>query len=50
MSALCRERMASVEEVPVVPVLVDRGGGDPVACHYAESVELLWASRSSSYG
>ncbi|MFJ3898518.1 ABC transporter ATP-binding protein [Streptomyces sp. NPDC090083] len=32
------ERTSCVEEVPA---LVDRGGGNPVACHYAESVELL---------
>ncbi|WP_406450840.1 ATP-binding cassette domain-containing protein [Streptomyces sp. NBC_01622] len=32
------ERASCVEEVPA---LVDRGGGNPVACHYAESVELL---------
>ncbi|WP_129310972.1 oligopeptide/dipeptide ABC transporter ATP-binding protein [Streptomyces sp. L2] len=32
------ERTACVEEVPA---LVDRGGGNPVACHYAESIELL---------
>ena len=32
------ERTACVQEVPE---LVDRGGGNPVACHYAESVELL---------
>ena len=32
------ERAACVEKVPE---LVDRGGGYPVACHYAESVELL---------
>lgn len=32
------ERTACVEQVPE---LVDRGGGNPVACHYAESVELL---------
>ncbi|MEU6575196.1 oligopeptide/dipeptide ABC transporter ATP-binding protein [Streptomyces sp. NPDC046805] len=32
------ERAACVEEVPA---LVDRGGGRPVACHYAEGVELL---------
>ncbi|MCH5675264.1 ABC transporter ATP-binding protein [Streptomyces gilvus] len=32
------ERTACVEEVPA---LVDRGGGNPVACHYAENVELL---------
>jgi oligopeptide/dipeptide ABC transporter ATP-binding protein len=32
------ERTACVEEVPE---LIDRGGGRPVACHYAESVELL---------
>ncbi|PTM96700.1 ABC transporter ATP-binding protein [Streptomyces sp. VMFN-G11Ma] len=31
-------RAACVEEVPA---LIDRGGGNPVACHYAESVELL---------
>ncbi|MBY8341562.1 ATP-binding cassette domain-containing protein [Streptomyces spinosirectus] len=32
------QRAACVEEVPA---LIDRGGGNPVACHYAESVELL---------
>ncbi|MFJ8139621.1 ABC transporter ATP-binding protein [Streptomyces sp. NPDC096013] len=32
------ERTSCVEETPA---LVDRGGGNPVACHYAESVELL---------
>ncbi|MFE2066354.1 ABC transporter ATP-binding protein [Streptomyces sp. NPDC059467] len=32
------ERTACVEQVPD---LVDRGGGNPVACHYAESVQLL---------
>ncbi|MFE9450366.1 ABC transporter ATP-binding protein [Streptomyces sp. NPDC006739] len=32
------ERAACVDKVPE---LVDRGGGNPVACHYAESVELL---------
>ncbi|MBC9727662.1 ABC transporter ATP-binding protein [Streptomyces sp. TRM68367] len=32
------ERTACIEEVPA---LVDRGGGNPVACHYAESVQLL---------
>jgi oligopeptide transport system ATP-binding protein len=32
------ERTACVEEVPE---LIDRGGGHPVACHYAESLELL---------
>ncbi|MFE2883400.1 ABC transporter ATP-binding protein [Streptomyces graminifolii] len=32
------ERTSCVEEIPA---LVDRGGGNPVACHYAESVELL---------
>jgi len=32
------ERTACVEQVPE---LVDRGGGNPVACHYAETVELL---------
>ncbi|MFF7473057.1 oligopeptide/dipeptide ABC transporter ATP-binding protein [Streptomyces sp. NPDC008092] len=32
------ERTACVEQVPD---LVDRGGGSPVACHYAESVQLL---------
>ncbi|MGW1749652.1 ABC transporter ATP-binding protein [Streptomyces sp. NPDC002092] len=32
------ERETCVEEVPA---LIDRGGGNPVACHYAESVELL---------
>jgi oligopeptide/dipeptide ABC transporter ATP-binding protein len=32
------ERTACAEEVPA---LADRGGGHPVACHYAESVELL---------
>ncbi|NUP42520.1 MAG: ATP-binding cassette domain-containing protein [Streptomyces sp.] len=32
------ERETCVEEVPA---MIDRGGGNPVACHYAESVELL---------
>ncbi|MER6983331.1 hypothetical protein ABT317_41855, partial [Streptomyces carpinensis] len=32
------ERTACVEQVPE---LADRGGGHPVACHYAESVALL---------
>ncbi|OIJ68548.1 ABC transporter ATP-binding protein [Streptomyces mangrovisoli] len=32
------ERTACVEEVPA---LVDRGGGNPVACHYARNVTLL---------
>ncbi|MHC3467916.1 ABC transporter ATP-binding protein [Streptomyces sp. 7R007] len=32
------QRAACVEQVPA---LVDRGGGNPVACHYAESLELL---------
>ncbi|MEU5591658.1 hypothetical protein [Streptomyces sp. NPDC020298] len=32
------QRTACVEEVPV---LIDRGGGNPVACHYAESLQLL---------
>jgi oligopeptide/dipeptide ABC transporter ATP-binding protein len=32
------ERTACVEQVPE---LTDRGTGHPVACHYAESVELL---------
>ncbi|MGH4035802.1 ABC transporter ATP-binding protein [Actinomycetota bacterium Odt1-20B] len=32
------ERTACVESVPE---LVERGGGAPVACHYAEAVELL---------
>ncbi|MFG2792545.1 ABC transporter ATP-binding protein [Streptomyces sp. NPDC048419] len=32
------ERTACVEDVPE---LIVRGGGNPVACHYAESVELL---------
>ena len=32
------ERKDCVEKVPE---LVDRGGGHPVACHYAETVELL---------
>ncbi|MEU9150672.1 oligopeptide/dipeptide ABC transporter ATP-binding protein [Streptomyces sp. NPDC048417] len=32
------ERTACVEQVPD---LVDRGGGNPVACHYAENVRLL---------
>jgi oligopeptide transport system ATP-binding protein len=32
------ERTACVEQVPE---LVDRGGGHPVACHYAQSVALL---------
>ena len=32
------ERQTCVDEVPA---LIDRGGGNPVACHYAESVELL---------
>ncbi|GGN50038.1 ABC transporter ATP-binding protein [Streptomyces albiflavescens] len=32
------ERVSCVEQVPE---LIDRGGGNPVACHYAESVELL---------
>jgi oligopeptide/dipeptide ABC transporter ATP-binding protein len=32
------ERVSCVEQVPE---LIVRGGGNPVACHYAESVELL---------
>ncbi|MFC3571927.1 ABC transporter ATP-binding protein [Streptomyces yaanensis] len=32
------QRTACVEQVPE---LIDRGGGNPVACHYAETVELL---------
>ncbi|MGW2962581.1 hypothetical protein ACWDGI_29530 [Streptomyces sp. NPDC001220] len=32
------ERAARVEQVPD---LLDRGGGNPVACHYAENVQLL---------
>ncbi|WP_267883722.1 hypothetical protein [Streptomyces sp. NRRL S-646] len=32
------ERETCIQEVPA---LIDRGGGNPVACHYAESVELL---------
>ncbi|MEU6217549.1 oligopeptide/dipeptide ABC transporter ATP-binding protein [Streptomyces sp. NPDC047022] len=32
------ERTACVEQVPE---LIDRGGGSPVACHYAETVQLL---------
>lgn len=32
------ERTSCVERAPE---LIDRGGGNPVACHYAETVELL---------
>lgn len=32
------ERAACVEQVPE---LIDRGGGNPVACHHAQTVELL---------
>ncbi|MGW3492996.1 ABC transporter ATP-binding protein [Streptomyces sp. NPDC001020] len=32
------ERTSCVEQVPE---LTDRGGGNPVACHYAETVQLL---------
>jgi oligopeptide/dipeptide ABC transporter ATP-binding protein len=32
------QRTSCVEQVPE---LIDRGGGNPVACHYAETVQLL---------